>query len=1076
MEQIKYLDFDMLIEGIEGGYSVRVLSSPAGEASAKFILPFSDLELDNIALQLGRTRRGVRRLESPEMEVARNFGRRLFESVFSQGVRDRLRGSLGSVNRQGQGLRLRLRMAGAPELANLPWEYLYDPSLDRFLVLSVQTPLVRFLEVPQPDRPLTVSPPLNVVVMISNPKDYETLEVEREWDNLKLGLGGLEQRGLVTLNRLEAATLDSLLRKLRTDEYHVFHFIGHGGFDRQAEDGVLVLEDDQGSSRLVSGRFLGTILHDHRSMRLAILNACEGARTSRNDPFAGVAQSLIQQGIPSVIAMQFEITDQAAITFSRELYGAITDGYPVDAALAESRKAIFAQDNDVEWGTPVLYMTSPDGVIFDVLTTELPPPVSKSEVPVQDIDKEKQIDRLYTEALSAFWLEDWEKASQLFRNILTLQPDNAEAASRLSEAERQLGLLTLYTRAQSAEDQADWTEALKVLEELSAIDPNYQDVPRRIERVRQQNQLAGLYGEAQQLHQAGKWQAVISVFAKIDAIDPEFPDPENLRATAEENAADEKRQAELESLYSRAVREMDAKNWESAQELFLQVQGIEPDYQQTMPLLDRVETELSRQATENQQQSKIAELYEEARGLAKNDQWGQVQDKMEEIAKLDPQFSDPDQLADKANQELDKESQQAEQAKKLAALYSEAVQLTQTGKFEEALAKWDQIQAVDTSYPDSQNVYTKAAQGLKEGEKQPKVVTSGFISPTLSIEWSIVIISYGWLLGGLAIAPFFDNKFISLISGTIFGTAVWLGLRFRSKSFNLYHLAGFVLAWISGLFILQAFGGGITWNTVNGAIGGLISAFVIWRALPGLPKARLVFIPIGWAVGCFIGDLIIGSFMDMSPPVASSLGFCAAGLIGGWVTLEAIRKGPLHRPNWLLIGISLSGFIIGISLAQLIFDLFTDFLDDFYYLVFTILGLALIGLIGGISLKAYSRNLRKMALLGALGAVGMLIGVLIWNSIVGFSEYISWHLNESDSLINLCLGIGLGLGLGLFTRRISAVLIFIIVGAVTFLAANFFGMDIDSALLRAATEGAIIGGFIGLAWGYLEEPDSSVSA
>jgi hypothetical protein len=32
-----------------------------------------------------------------------------------------------------------------------------------------------------------------------------------------------------------------------------------------------------------------------------------------------------------------------------------------DYALAEARKSIFAQGNNVEWGTPVLYMRSPDG-------------------------------------------------------------------------------------------------------------------------------------------------------------------------------------------------------------------------------------------------------------------------------------------------------------------------------------------------------------------------------------------------------------------------------------------------------------------------------------------------------------------------------------------------------------------------------------------------------------------------------------------------------------------------------------------------------------------------------------------
>ena len=96
-----------------------------------------------------------------------------------------------------------------------------------------------------------------------------------------------------------------------------------------------------------------------------MLNACEGARSGASDPFAGMAQSLIQQGLPAVVAMQFEITDDAAIIFAHELYGAIADGYPLEAALAEARGAIRDEGNPTEWGTPVLYSRAPDGRLFD---------------------------------------------------------------------------------------------------------------------------------------------------------------------------------------------------------------------------------------------------------------------------------------------------------------------------------------------------------------------------------------------------------------------------------------------------------------------------------------------------------------------------------------------------------------------------------------------------------------------------------------------------------------------------------------------------------------------------------------
>ena len=110
------------------------------------------------------------------------------------------------------------------------------------------------------------------------------------------------------------------------------------------------------ASQQVSGQDLGVLLHDHRSLRLAVLNSCEGARGGRTDPYSGRAQSPVRQGIPAVVAMQFEITDTVAIAFARSLYEAVADGYPLDAAMAEARKAVRHQPNPVEWGTPVLYL------------------------------------------------------------------------------------------------------------------------------------------------------------------------------------------------------------------------------------------------------------------------------------------------------------------------------------------------------------------------------------------------------------------------------------------------------------------------------------------------------------------------------------------------------------------------------------------------------------------------------------------------------------------------------------------------------------------------------------------------
>jgi len=370
MAEMRYLDFDLLIERWGEHYKARVLNSPAGQATVDFSMPFSEQDVEIFLLKVGRPRRSTRRVFSPEMEAAKSFGARLFETIFDDEVLGCFRTSLYDATQKGVGLRLRLRITNALDLADLPWEYLYNPTLNRFLSLSVETPIVRYLELPEPIRPLAIKPPLRVLVMISSPHDYPELDVEQEWKKLRDAVSHLNRKGLLTLERLDDARLATLQRQLRQKEYHMFHFIGHGGFDKQVDDGVLILEDEAERGRSVNGQYLGTLLHNHRPLRLAILNACEGARVSRNDPFAGTAQSLVQQGIPAVIAMQFEITDEAAITFAHEFYTAVADGYPVDAAMVEARTAIFAQGNNIEWGTPVLYMRAPDGRIFDIASDE----------------------------------------------------------------------------------------------------------------------------------------------------------------------------------------------------------------------------------------------------------------------------------------------------------------------------------------------------------------------------------------------------------------------------------------------------------------------------------------------------------------------------------------------------------------------------------------------------------------------------------------------------------------------------------------------------------------------------------
>ena len=176
-----------------------------------------------------------------------------------------------------------------------------------------------------------------------------------------------------------------MTKKLQPDTYHILHFIGHGGFDDASGEGALLFEDAAGRGRPVSGEQLATVLNNKTSLRLVFLNSCEGARASIQDPFSGVASSLIQREIPAVIAMQFEITDRAAIIFAGEFYAVLAEGQPVDSAVTHARLMVFADQNDVEWGTPVLFMRVADGRLFNVADAPALPRVAPEDLPPKTV-------------------------------------------------------------------------------------------------------------------------------------------------------------------------------------------------------------------------------------------------------------------------------------------------------------------------------------------------------------------------------------------------------------------------------------------------------------------------------------------------------------------------------------------------------------------------------------------------------------------------------------------------------------------------------------------------------------------
>ena len=361
----EYDDLQLRIDrDADGSYRVLAMAPDGRTARGSFTPPVTDDELDEFVQRVGLARR---RSGSPDarMLAIRDLGATLYDALIKDEVGTVFYSARSAAAERDRGLRITLRLSGSPELMRLPWEFLYKRP--RFIAQSTQTPVVRALDVDSAMRPQRLQLPLRVLAMVSSPSGYPELDADAERRNLERALEGPSRAGLVELTWLERATLGELGRRIsEPDEVHVLHYIGHGAYDEATESGVLVLETPQGRAHDVSGEDIGAMLQDETSLRLVVLNACEGARTSHVDPFSGVATSLVNFDIPAVIGMQFEITDDAAIAFSESLYTGLARGLAIDAALAPARRAIIGAMMANEFGTPVLFLRDGDAQLFDI--------------------------------------------------------------------------------------------------------------------------------------------------------------------------------------------------------------------------------------------------------------------------------------------------------------------------------------------------------------------------------------------------------------------------------------------------------------------------------------------------------------------------------------------------------------------------------------------------------------------------------------------------------------------------------------------------------------------------------------
>ena len=295
------------------------------------------------------------------------IGRSLFDALFTGEILALFERSLGRASAQNRRLRVRLHLnvenASIAPLARLPWELMFRQDRRAFLALSPDTTFVRSLDVPIDAYELRIiRGPVKVLFVMANPRGDLNLTAERAAIELQIAAESSDAKGgdaspTLVAEYLAQATFAALEEKLHRNDYHIIHFMGHGASSADGE-GQLLFHDG-----LRTGRDVGELLKNEPMVRLVTLNACNTGVASiatGADPFAGVATALVIAGVPAVIAMQFPVSDSAAIAFSARLYSEIGMGRSIEAAVDSGRRKIKAlRPGQNEWATPVLFLRDP---------------------------------------------------------------------------------------------------------------------------------------------------------------------------------------------------------------------------------------------------------------------------------------------------------------------------------------------------------------------------------------------------------------------------------------------------------------------------------------------------------------------------------------------------------------------------------------------------------------------------------------------------------------------------------------------------------------------------------------------
>jgi tetratricopeptide (TPR) repeat protein len=181
--------------------------------------------------------------------------------------------------------------------------------------------------------------PLRLLVAVAAPDEGKTknavLDGEAELQTILDALDQARSYGNAEVEILEVAHPDHIRDALEEQSFHVLHLSGHG------QAGKIEMETEDGAPLPVTPKELvDAVRAAGRPLPLVFLSACHTAVAESDTQ--SFAQSLLEQGIPAVVAMQAAVSDRYATRLAGAFYGhlSLLEAPRASHALALARQEI----------------------------------------------------------------------------------------------------------------------------------------------------------------------------------------------------------------------------------------------------------------------------------------------------------------------------------------------------------------------------------------------------------------------------------------------------------------------------------------------------------------------------------------------------------------------------------------------------------------------------------------------------------------------------------------------------------------------------------------------------------------